>query len=157
MWRDLTVGGRTSTAQAINLLSDALEELSSGSNRRGLPPVCILMSDGYHTDGDREYAEAIGRLDGIPWGKHAVRLSIGIGQRGDYSEPALLQFANQSDVGLLEAHNPHELVHWIRWASVQVTSAVSSGKTKPEGGAGFQREEPDAPSEDDDPDDFKPF
>ena len=68
-WPDLTTLGGTSTAKAIRLLATelAVEKMS----RRGLPPVCILLSDGMYTDSKEEYDGAIKHLLDLPWGKHA--------------------------------------------------------------------------------------
>ena len=103
--------------------------------RRGLPPVCILISDGFCTDPREEYDNAIVELGKIPWGIKAVRLAIAIGDETDYNEVELLKFVNQDQIGLLKAHSPEELVSYIKWASVSASVASSRGQ-KP-GSSGY--------------------
>src|SRR5262245_8537553 len=57
VWPELSPAGGTATAQAIRLLASelTLEKMP----RRGYPPVCILVSDGYCTDPPEEYEAAI--------------------------------------------------------------------------------------------------
>src|SRR5512136_3242129 len=75
-WPELEADGLTATAKAIRLL---IPELSiERMPRRGLPPVCILVSDGFCTDPREEYDTAIAELAKIPWGVKAVRLAIAI-------------------------------------------------------------------------------
>lgn len=125
-WEDLECGGLTATAKAIDLLISALdiEEMP----RRGLPPVCIMISDGYCTDPENEYNAAIESIDTIPWGVKSVRLAIAIGNESEYNEKELLRFVNQENVGLLKAHSPEELLSYIKWASVSASVASSTGR-----------------------------
>lgn len=127
-WPELEVNGITATAQAINLLASELtiEKMP----RRGLPPVCLLVSDGFCTDSDQDYLEAIAKLDKQPWGKKAVRLAIAMGQESEYDENQLLKFVSHQEMGVLKAHNPAELVNYIKWASVTATVGASQGKSK---------------------------
>jgi uncharacterized protein YegL len=101
--------------------------------RRGLPPVCILISDGFCTDPSEEYDAAIAELNKLPWGIKAVRLAIAIGDESDYNETELLKFVNQKAVGLLKAHTPEELLGYIKWASVSASVASSRGRSRETG------------------------
>jgi uncharacterized protein YegL len=88
-WQKLTTLSGTATAKAIRLLASelTLEKMP----RRGVPPVCILLSDGEHTDPQEEYDAAIKQLLDRPWGQHAVRLANAIGAKEtDYNEQELL-------------------------------------------------------------------
>lgn len=124
-WADLHPDGGTSTAQAINLLADALE--IENMPQRGLPPVCVLISDGYCTDPTSDYQQAIRRLLSLPWGKRTVRLAIGIGQPGvDYDEASLKEFISHEEIGVLPATSPEKLTHYLKWASVSATMAASN-------------------------------
>jgi uncharacterized protein YegL len=127
-WPELETSGLTATAKAIRLLEDELS--IERMPRRGLPPVCILISDGYCTDPHEEYDNAIADLAKIPWGVKAVRLAIAIGDESDYNEPELLKFVNQDQIGLLKAHSPEELVTYIKWASVSASVASSRGRSR---------------------------
>ena len=133
VWSELATAGRTGTAQAIRLLAGELD--IEKMPPRGFPPVCILISDGCCTDTDEVYDKALAELDALPWGRRAVRLAIAIGSdESEYDEQQLLKFVNHKDVGLLKAHNPSELVKYIRWASTTATVGASAGKSK-DGGA----------------------
>jgi uncharacterized protein YegL len=126
-WHELDAGGCTATAGAINLLCDELEV--EKMNRRGYPPICILLSDGYSTDSEEEYEAAIKGLDDMPWGKKAVRLVIAIGNENDYDESALLKFVNHKEIGVLKANNPGKLTQYIKWASVAASIGASQSKS----------------------------
>jgi uncharacterized protein YegL len=128
VWPDLETSGLTSTAQAIRLLAGELS--IERMPRRGLPPVCILISDGFCTDPRDEYESAIAELGKIPWGVKAVRLAIAIGDESEYNEAELLRFVNQDQIGLLKAHSPEELVSFIKWASVSASVAASRGRSR---------------------------
>ena len=128
VWPDLETSGLTSTAQAIRLLAGELS--IERMPRRGLPPVSILISDGFCTDPRDEYESAIAELGKIPWGVKAVRLAIAIGDESEYNEAELLRFVNQDQIGLLKAHSPEELVSFIKWASVSASVAASRGRSR---------------------------
>ncbi len=123
-WPELHPDGATATSQAIRMLTKKLE--ISEMPERGLPPVCILISDGFCTDAAEEYDHAIQALDAIPWGMKAVRLAIAIGDESHYDEGELLKFVSPAlrrEVGILKAHNKSDLLNHIKWAS---TAAVRS-------------------------------
>ena len=125
-WQDLDANGLTSTAEAIHLLCDQLEkDKITGKN---FPPVCVLVSDGFYTSSDREYDDAINRLNSLFWGKKAIRLAIGIGEEGiDYAENQLIRFTNHPELGVLNARTPRDLVRYIRYATITVSNSVSTG------------------------------
>lgn len=130
-WNDLTASGQTATDQAIEILLEALDvEMMP---RRGYPPVCLLLSDGFCTNPDG-YIAAIEKLNSLPWGKKAVRLAVAIGDESEYDEQELLRFVNMKDENgnpvLLKAHNSQELVHFIKWASVAASIGASISKSK---------------------------
>ena len=126
VWSELSAEGTTATASAINMLSDELE--IAKMDKRGYPPVCILLSDGFCTEPAEMYEQAIQRISTLPWGKKAIRLVIAIGDEEDYDEAALLEFVNQEEVGVLKADTPGKLTEYIKWASV--TASISSSKSK---------------------------
>jgi len=133
VWSELATQGCTGTAQAIRLLAGELD--IEKMPPRGFPPVCILISDGFCTDANEIYDEALAALEAMPWGRRAVRLAIAIGSdESEYDEQQLLKFVNHKDVGLLKAHNPSDLIKYIKWASTAATVGASAGKSK-DGGA----------------------
>lgn len=131
VWPELTVSGGTCTAQALRLLAGELT--MEKMPRRGYPPVCILVSDGFSTDPPEEYEAAIAEIVKQPWGKRAVRLAIAVGDPADYDENELLKFVSHSEVGVLKADTPQKLINYIRWASVAATVGASVGKSKASG------------------------
>jgi uncharacterized protein YegL len=133
VWPELTPGGGTSTSQALRLLATELS--TEKMPRRGYPPVCILVSDGFCTDPAGQYDDAIRGLLQLPWALKAVRLAIAIGDESDYDEAELLKFVSHPEVGVLKADTPQKLVGHIRWASVAASAGVSQGKSRA-GGAG---------------------
>jgi len=126
-WTDVSAGGQTSTAQAIKLLASELE--IEKMNRRGYPPVCILLSDGFCTDSDEEYAASIEQLNALPWGRKAVRLVIAIGNEHEYDKQQLLKFVSHQEIGVLRADTPEKLTEYIKWASVSASVGASVGKS----------------------------
>ncbi len=128
VWPELSTDGCTATAQAIRLLTGELD--IEKMPRRGYPPVCILISDGYCTESEAEYDHAIADMEKIPWGKKAVRLAIAIGDESDYDEKQLLKFVSHKEIGVLKAHSPQELIKYIRWASTTASIGASAGKSK---------------------------
>jgi uncharacterized protein YegL len=132
IWNDLSANGYTETDKAISMLTGALDIESMP--RRGYPPVCLLLSDGFCTSAEGLYDKSIEQLDSIPWGKKAVRLAVAIGDESQYDEDELLRFVNVKDENgnpvLLKAHNSQELVHYIKWASVAASVGASISKSK---------------------------
>jgi uncharacterized protein YegL len=127
-WPNLDAEGITATAQALDLLADelAIEKMA----KRGYPPVCLLLSDGYCTDNTDVYNKVIERINATPWGKKAVRLAIGIGDEHEYNEHELLKFVTHKEVGVLKADSPEKLTSYIKWASVAASIGASVGKSR---------------------------
>ncbi|GHV52710.1 hypothetical protein FACS1894216_09340 [Synergistales bacterium] len=126
VWQPIEAGGNTSTAKAIDLLCGELAV--DKMRKKAVPPVCVLISDGFCTDTEEEFAKAIKKINSIPWGKKAIRLVIAIGDDDSYDENALLKFCNQPDTGVLKADSPEKLVEYIRWASTIATMTASDTK-----------------------------
>ena len=121
-WPGVTAGGVTDIGHAFKLVTEFLRDKMS---RRAIPPVIVLLSDGQPTD---EYQPALRELLDLPWGKRAVRLAIAIGK--DAERQPLEEFVNNKEVPVLSANSPGELVSWIRWVSLSVTSYHSDGRSQ---------------------------
>lgn len=134
VWPELSSGGATATARAIELLSKEMDKDKMGT--RGCPPVCILVSDGFCTDPESEYEGAIRALEAMPWGRKAVRLAIAIGDEADYDEAQLLRFVSHKEIGVLKAQTADQLVGYIVWASTAATMGATSGATNAQGLSG---------------------
>lgn len=133
VWKDMDArGSSTSTAQALELLGEELSLERIG--RRCVPPVAILLSDGYCTDPEERYNRAIAHLDQLPWGRKAVRIAIGIGQHGDYNKAQLDQFISpylrrEGGLETLPAPDVRRLIEHIRLVSTQAASASAASRS----------------------------
>jgi uncharacterized protein YegL len=118
-WQDMQAGGVTDMGRALRTVADALsvEQMPP----RGLPPVLVLISDGHPTD---DFNAGLRALMDQPWGKKAVRIAIAIGDDADHD--VLQKFIGHPEITPLDAHNPADLVKFIRWASTAVLKAASS-------------------------------
>lgn len=127
-WMDLEASGLTATAQAIRILSDELG--AEKMFRRGLPPVVILISDGFCTDPDWEYDQAIEQINSIPWGKKSIRMAIAVGKDTEYDEKELIKFINPPPpkIPLLKARHIDQLTTYIKWASTVAVNQASQLK-----------------------------
>ncbi len=122
-WQDLQANGSTDMGRALRMAADTLDV--EQMPRRGLPPVLVLISDGHPTD---DFASGLQQLMAQPWGKKAVRIAIAIGDDAD--EEVLQRFIGHPEISPLHAHNPADLVKFIRWASTAVLQAASAPATQ---------------------------
>jgi len=118
-WQDLHVEGMTRMGAALHLVADQLK--MPPMTERGLPPVLVLISDGQPTD---DFTSGLNELMQLPWGKKAVRVAIAIGEDADLE--VLEQFIGNPELPVLHAHNPEQLVDYIRWVSTAVLQAASA-------------------------------
>lgn len=118
-WKDLEADGVTDMGKAFSMVSEQLK--MPPMEDRALPPVLVLLSDGYPTD---DYSSGLEELMLQPWGKKAVRIAISIGQDAD--DEVLQQFIGHNEIKPLSANNPEALVKYIKWASTAVLKAASS-------------------------------
>lgn len=125
-WNDLKADGLTAMGSAFELLKSQLT--MPPMSDRELPPVLVLLSDGYPTD---EYKKSLNDLLSLPWGKKAVKVAVAIGKEAD--EEVLTEFTKNPEM-VFHANNPEALVKCIKWASTlatQVTSPDSTPKDAP--------------------------
>jgi uncharacterized protein YegL len=120
-WPDLTAtpGGRTDLGAALKLLARELRP--TAMQARALPPVLVLLTDGYPTD---DYKSGLAALMSEPWGAKAIRIAIAIGRNADYD--ALRRFIGNPQIAPLNARNADELTRYLRWASTSVLQTASS-------------------------------
>lgn len=130
-WTDLTSGGVTDLGHALDEVADQLD--AETMPQRGLPPVIVLLSDGQPTD---NYRRGIDHLLSQPWGRKAVRLAIGIGSDADHGP--LKEFIANSEIPVVQADHPADLVKYIRWASTSVLQSVSAPGSRNPGEADAQ-------------------
>ena len=128
-WQELTAtpGGATDLGYALTLLARELRPDTMPG--RALPPVLVLLTDGYPTD---DFGAGLDALMQEPWGAKALRIGIKIGTEGP--DDVLRRFIGNPQVALLDARNADELVRCIRWASTSVLAAASSPRIGGEAG-----------------------
>ena len=121
-WEDVEANGITDLGKAFELLAGQLSMPPIPA--RALPPVIVLLTDGYPTD---DWKRPLEKLLKMPWGKKAVKVAIAIGKDADRS---VLEAFTGNPEAVLDAGNPEILTHFIKWAST-VASAVSNPTSNP--------------------------
>lgn len=138
-WKDLSAGGVTDMGKALTMVADQLK--MPPMEARGLPPVLVLITDGYPTDDVNRGIKAI--MD-QPWGKKSVRIAIGIGADADYN--MLQRFIGNSEIAPLRADNAQDLVNFIKWASTAVLQSASAPAVSNSGNGGNSGSGPALPT-----------
>ena len=118
-WQDLAASGVTDMGRALSMVADELK--MPPMDPRGLPPVLVLITDGYPTD---DVSRGIQAIMDQPWGKKSVRIGIGIGEDADYA--VLEKFIGNLEIKPLHARNADQLVGYIKWASTAVLQSASA-------------------------------
>jgi len=136
-WTDLGAGGLTAMGAALRMLADQLK--MPPMEKRGLPPVLVLVSDGMPTD---DFEGGLQGLMGEPWGKRAVRMAIAIGDDADLD--VLQRFIGHPELKPLVAKNPEQLVSYIHWTSMTGIRTASRPPSQP-GGASAPLPQPTMP------------
>lgn len=121
-WEDVEANGITDLGKAFELLAGQLSMPPMPA--WALPPVIVLLTDGYPTD---DWKRPLEKLLKMPWGKKAVKVAIAIGKDADRS---VLEAFTGNPEAVLDAGNPEILTHFIKWAST-VASAVSNPTSNP--------------------------
>ncbi|MCX4978327.1 VWA domain-containing protein [Streptomyces sp. NBC_00620] len=118
-WQDVQPDGITNLGEALKLVARELE--MPPMPERALKPVLALVSDGQPTD---DWRSGLRAVDATPWGKRAVRVSIGIGE--DVDRAMLKEFLANPELEPFDANSPKQLAAAIRWASTVAVKAAST-------------------------------
>lgn len=118
-WTDLAASGYTDLGGA--LVEVAMQLRVPPLEPRALPPALVLVSDGQPTD---DFDAGLAALMGEAWGAKAVRLAVAIGKDADLD--VLERFIGNPEIRPMQASNPEQLTHFIRWASTVATRVASS-------------------------------
>ena len=121
-WEDVEANGITDMGKAFELLAGQLSMPPMPD--RALPPVIVLLTDGYPTD---DWKRPLEKLLKMPWGKKAVKVAIAIGKD---AERSVLEAFTGNPEAVLDAGNPEVLTQFSKWAST-VASAVSNPTSNP--------------------------
>lgn len=123
-WSDLRAEGETHMGDALAMIAEALApERMKG---RQLPPVIVLVSDGYPSDDIEAGLQKFFERD---LARAAVRLGIAIGADADIE--ILERFMDNPGLRPLKASNAPDLVQHMKWATTAPVKAVSSPTTAP--------------------------
>jgi uncharacterized protein YegL len=113
VWPEVEAGGRRDMGQALSLVAKGLKASRLGPT--GLPPFLSLVSDGPPTD---DFHTGLSDLMNQPWGKHASRVAVAIGDGADLG--VLQRFIGTREIKPFQANNASDLLRCIRWAEVDV-------------------------------------
>lgn len=143
-WQPLDANGLTEMGRALKEVAEVLKV--PPMEQRALPPVLVLVTDGYPTD---DFRAGLNTLMSLPWGVKAVRLAIAMGK--DANLDVLRQFIGHREIEPLQANNPDKLVKFIRWASTVAVQAASAPPSQVEGNYSQVNVPLTDPSDDDEP------
>ena len=123
-WHNVSAGGETAMGAALEEVVAFLDgDRLSG---RQLPPVVLLVTDGYPTD---DVDAALEKMRGSDIAKSALRIVVAI---GDSWDPSILeQFIDDPSGAIrpLAARNAPDLVRFIKWASTAPVRATSRARS----------------------------
>ena len=126
-WHDVSAGGETAMGAAFEEIVAFLD--SDRISGRQIPPVILLVTDGYPTD---DVDAAFEKLDSSEITSNALRIVVAI---GDSWDPTILErFIGDPSGAIrpLKARNAPDLVRYIKWAStapVKTTSRTGADST----------------------------
>jgi len=123
VWKDVKVDGSTMMGAALSEVAAVLD--TEEMPERGLPPVIVLLSDGFPTD---SFEKGLNDLFSKRWAQKAIKIAIAIGD--DANHEILKQFVNDVERPILKANNASELINYIRVTSTKLLTAASKGKEK---------------------------
>jgi TIR domain-containing protein len=118
---EVHAGGVTDLGRGLELVAIELGEIPL----RSLPPVLILITDGYPTD---DYSSGIHALFSKPWGRRAIRYAIGIGD--DIDIGTLQTFIANPDITPLRAKDAQAIVDSIKLATLKAVQEAASPASK---------------------------
>ncbi|AFY70435.1 von Willebrand factor type A [Thalassoporum mexicanum PCC 7367] len=119
VWPDVIADGVTDMGKALALV--AVQMRASRLHRQALPPVLVLISDGYPTD---DYMGGMRVLMAEPWAQQAVKVAIALGQDADHE--ILQTFIDRPDLQPMAANNPETLQAQLKWSSEAVRISAAS-------------------------------
>jgi uncharacterized protein YegL len=119
VWHDVVAEGVTDMGKALALV--AVQMRSSRLHRQALPPVLVMVSDGYPTD---DYMGGMRVLMAEPWAKKAIKIAIALGQDADHQ--ILQTFVDRPDLQPLAANNPETLIAQLKWSAEAVRISTAS-------------------------------
>ncbi len=108
-WTDLQADGVTDMGKALKMVAEQLTIQQMPD--RALPPVLVLISDGYHT---YDFKSGLNALMEQPWGKRAIRLAITLGL--DSNLDILQQFIGHDEIKPLQSHKADVIFRYIKTA-----------------------------------------
>lgn len=134
-WEDLAAEGETAMGAALQEVTAFFD--SDRFAGRQLPPVVLLVTDGYPTD---DFDAAFAAFRANEAAGHATRIAIAIGDAADIE--TLEDFVDTARTGVapLCARSAPDLVRYIKWATTAPVKATSSPTNAPTGHDGLKQE-----------------
>jgi uncharacterized protein YegL len=132
-WSDLAADGETGMGEALTTLASVLT--ADALKGRQLPPVIVLVSDGYPSD---DVEAGLAALMSSYYGGRALRVAISIGSDAD--DDILERFIGGPPMRPLQANNAQDLVRQIKWATTMPVKSVSSPTNAPDPIAALARD-----------------
>jgi uncharacterized protein YegL len=126
-WSDLKPGGETALGAALEEVASMLRRATDGA--RLLPPVIVLVSDGYPTD-DIETGFRLFFAEKAVLA--ATRVAIAIGDNVDMSLLERFMDAPGTHLKPLHANSAPDLVRHIKWATTVPVKSISSPVVEPD-------------------------
>ena len=119
-WEPMKAAGRTPMGEAFALAQGMIEdqELIPG---RAYRPTLVLVSDGVPTD---DWQGPLRRLLGSERASKAMRFAMGIG--ADADSQTLIEFLDDAEARVFEAHEAREIKKFFRWVTMSVTTRSRS-------------------------------
>jgi uncharacterized protein YegL len=131
-WSDLAADGETNMGEALAAMAGALT--AEALPGRQLPPVIVLVSDGYPSD---DVEAGLSALMSSYYGNRALRVAISIGSDAD--EEILERFIGHPSMRPLQANNAQDLARQIKWATTMPVRSTSSPTNAPDAIAALAR------------------
>jgi uncharacterized protein YegL len=119
VWPDVIADGVTDMGKALALV--AVQMRASRLHRQALPPVLVLISDGYPTD---DYMGGMRVLMAESWSQQAIKIAIALGQDADHE--ILQTFIDRPDLQPMAANNPEALQAQLSWSAEAVRISAAS-------------------------------
>jgi uncharacterized protein YegL len=113
-WQNVTASGETHLGDALHLVTEVLRV--PPMEKRALPPVLALVTDGQPTD---DWRSGLKGLLQEEWGRASTRLAVAIGRDANFQ--VLQEFTTKEKI--FSVNNTTGLVECIEWVSRSVGKA----------------------------------
>lgn len=128
-WNDISAGGLTSVAAALDELDKSLSRSKLLTSDVGYKaPVIIFMTDGYPTDDEPVLDRSLNRIGKNKWFQCATKIGVGVGD--DFDRSAIVKVVGNNEA-VIEVRDTETLKKLIR--VVSVTASMVGSKSRSDG------------------------